>query len=270
MTRITWDDTGEHRFETGVDRGVMFYGDPATAVAWPGLIGVDEVTQDGSTPYFIDGVKYLDVESIGDYQATIRAFTYPNTLDLFTGVHSRGNGLYADDQPALPVNGIPSIGFSYRTKIGNDINGVDDGYKLHIVWNAYLTPQAVVHNTITGDPELVEFTWDVVALPSLVGGFKPTAHLVLDSTQFDPDLLTLIENTIYGTEFTSGYLPSLEEFVAVVAIGFIIDNGDGTWTIIAPDANVSEAGGQFEILSEAEGVPVYVDADTWTITTTPF
>lgn len=265
MTRITWNDTGENRFETGVDRGVLFYGDPVFyAAAWDGLIGVDEVTQEGSTPYFIDGVKYLDVEAIGDYQATIRAFTYPTPLDSHTGVIWRGNGLFADDQPSLP------IGFSYRTKLGNDVNGVDAGYKLHIIWNAYLTPQTVAHNTITADPELVEFAWDLVALPSVVGGFKPTAHLVLDSTQFDPDLLTLIENTIYGTEFSIGYLPSLEEFVAVVAIGFVIDNGDGTWTIIAPDANVTEVGGQFEILSEAEGVPVYVDADTWTITTTPF
>lgn len=264
MTRITWDDTGEHRFEAGVDRGVIFLGETANSVAWSGLTAVDESTQEGSTPYFIDGVKYLDVENVGDYEATVRALTYPQSLDPYTGVISRGNGLYADNQPSIP------IGFSYRTNLGNDIDGVDHGYKLHIVWNALFVPQSVIHNTLVSEVELVEFAWDVVAMPKTASGFRPTAHLVLDSTQLDPAILTVFENTIYGTEFSSGYLPSLEEFATLVAIGFVIDNADGTWTIIAPDENITESGGQFSIETATDGMPAYLDEDTFTLEITPF
>ena len=264
MTRITWDDIGERRFEVGLDRGVLYTGDPALGAAWSGLIAVEDNTQDGSEPYFIDGVKYLDVEAIGDYQATIRAFTYPSTLDAYTGVISRGNGLYADDQPCQPV------GLSYRTKLGNDVDGQEVGYKLHLIWNALLIPQTTTHNTLGADVEVVEFAWDVVATPENAGGFKPTAHLVLDSTEFDPDILAIFEDTLYGTEFSIGYLPSLEEFATLVAIGFVIDNADGTWTIIAPDENITESGGEFEIVSAIDEMPGYLDEDTFTITTTPF
>ena len=265
MTRITWDDTGERRFSVGVDRGVLYLGDPAMGAAWAGLLGVDEITEEGSAPYFIDGVKYLDVETGGDFKATVRAFTYPSALDAYTGFAYRGSGLYAADQPPSLVN------LSWRTLIGNDVDGVDHGYKIHIVWNAMMVPEVATHNTLGADPELVEFSWDLTAVPVSVPGYKPTAHLVLDSTQLDPAILALFENTIYATEFASAYLPSLEEFATQVGIGFVVDNGDGTWTITAPDENITMVSAtQFSIASEIEGMPVYLDANTFTIPVTPF
>lgn len=267
MTRITWDETSERRFEVGVDRGVLYEGPGSNqqGFAWPGLRSVDELTEEGSTPYFIDGVKYLDIETLGDFQATIRAFTYPPVLDAYIGVSNQGNGLFIDDQTPQPFH------FSYRTRVGNDVDGVEHGYKIHIIWNALLVPQAVVHNTLGADPELVEFAWDLVATPTPVTGFKPTAHLVLDSTQLDPALLSVFENALYGTEVSEAYLPSLEEFATAAGIGFVVYNGDDTWTITAPDANITMISAtQFEIVSNAEGMPEYLDADTFRIELTNF
>lgn len=258
MTQMTWDEPGARQFEAGIDRGVLFIPVDETYAlgqAWSGLLGVDESIDDTTTPYFIDGVKYLDMESIGDFQATLRAFSYPPALDALTGLKPRGNGLFIDNQTPQPFH------LSYRTRIGNDLAGVDQGYKIHIIWNALAVPQALMHETLAEDFTTVEFAWDLIAKPESVLGLKPTAHLVLDSTEIDPDILSVFEDALYGTAVTDSVLPRLQDFVTVSAVGFVVDNGDGTWTLTAPDENVTMISPtQFEV---EVGYSPYIDEDTY-------
>jgi hypothetical protein len=68
MTELTWDKTGERRYETGVDRGVLFLpdetGDYTTGVAWNGLTTVTESPSGAeSSPQYADNIKYLNLVS---------------------------------------------------------------------------------------------------------------------------------------------------------------------------------------------------------------
>lgn len=265
MTAMAWDEPGTHLFEAGIDRGVLYIPvDETYAVgqAWSGLLGIEESNEDTGTPYFIDGVKYLDVESIGDFRATLRAFSYPPILDSYTGVAARGNGLFVDGQPLRPFH------ISYRTLLGNDVDGVDLGYKIHIIWNVLAVPQALTHDTLGADFAIAEFGWDLLAKPSQLTALKPTAHLVLDSTEMDPDLLAIFEATLYGTEETSPTLPRLQDFVSAAAVGLVVDNGDGTWTLTTPDENVTMVSPtQFEV---EVGYSPYIDAETYELETSYF
>lgn len=261
MAVMTWDNVGERFFETGIDRGVLYIpnGDNSPGVPWSGLIGFDESVDETSTAYFLEGVKYLDSPSAGHLKGTLRAFTYPDEFEQFVGLGSE-SGLLIDDQPPKPFH------FSYRTKIGNDVDGVDHGYQIHILWNLLAVPSNTTHQTLSDSSEALELSWDVVGLMDRVDGFKPTGHMILDSTELDPALLTMYENMLYGTASTDPYLDGLRNLVDRLTLT-IIDNGDGTWTIVTGDDDITWiAPGQFEI---KDVNPTYLDADTFTINTIP-
>ena len=260
MAQLEWDTVGERFFETGIDRGVLYMPDnESVGVPWSGLIGFDESVDESVTPYFLDGIKYLDAPTGGQIKGTIRAFTYPDEFERFIGFGSEA-GLLIDDQPPKPFH------FSYRTKIGNDVDGVDHGYQIHILWNLLAVPSSTTHETLSDSLEATELSWDVVAQMDRVDGFKPTAHLILDSTELDPALLTTYENMLYGTDETDPYLDDLRNMVDRPTLT-IIDNGDGTWTIVTGDDDITWIEpGQFEI---KDVDPTYLDADTFTINTIP-
>ncbi|HMS83614.1 MAG TPA: hypothetical protein PKD12_08190 [Nitrospira sp.] len=244
MTRMTWDGFGTHTFEAGVDRGVLFTpaGEKSLGVPWSGLIAISDDTEESSSPFFLDGKKYLDVNVAGDFRGSLRSFGYPDEFEPFSGLGAVGGGLFADDQPPKQFH------LSYRTKLGNDAGGINLGYKVHIIWNLVATPQAIMHQSIGDTPNLVEFAWDLVATPTYMFGFAPTAHLTLDSTKLDPTLLTFFENALYGTAGTASSIPSLQDFITRAGLGVVVDNGDGTWTATVPDSQVNMISGtQFEI-----------------------
>jgi hypothetical protein len=75
MTALEWDKVGDRRYETGIDRGVLFVkGGPA--VPWNGLSSVTEAVGRDVKSYYLDGVKYLDHHVPGSYSAKLAAFTY--------------------------------------------------------------------------------------------------------------------------------------------------------------------------------------------------
>lgn len=210
--RLVWGARSERFFEIGVDNGVLYNASDSLGVSWSGLVSVSESSSGGEPrPYYIDGVKYANLASAEEYQATIVALGSPAEFDVCDGVVSINNGLFATQQPRK------SFGLSYRTRIGNEIEGANYAYKLHLVYNALAAPSQRKNDTIgdTADPST--FTWAITTLPPEITGYKRTSHFIVDS-RFTPELvLTELEDILYGTESTSARLPDTEELLAIFA-----------------------------------------------------
>ena len=231
MPRINWDETGTRFFEAGVDRGVLYTsGNPG--VSWSGLTAVHEKPAGGgTTSYYMDGQKYLAVSAAEEFEATIEAFTYPTEFYPCDGYESAQTGLYVTYQPKK------SFSFAYRTMVGNDVDPVG-AYKIHIVYNALASPSDRANNTMKDAPETTNFSWDITATPNDMTGFRPSAHIVIDSRTAHPGAISDVEDILYGTDSTEARLPLLDELVTVFvtnALFVVTDNGDGTWTATAPD-----------------------------------
>lgn len=263
MTALTWDQVGDRLYETGIDRGVLFLHD-GRSVAWNGLRGVEEQNERSLQEYYIDGVKYLQTQILGDYSAKLKAFTYPEEFDEVNGVVEVVEGLSYHDQPPKSFNLV------YRTRIGNDVDGVDHGYRIHILYNVMAIPDPTGYESVQETVSPIEFSWSLSAVPSVIAGHRPTAHISIDSRNTDPLRLDAIERTLYGSDTSEPFLPPMADFTtffeAYNALT-IIDNGDGTFTAIDPaDTYISMLDPEtFEIT--ADGAEP-IDADTYFLSTT--
>jgi hypothetical protein len=174
MTRLNWDVVGERTFETGVDRGVL-YVDGSDGVPWNGLISVSESPSGADlSEYYIDGIKYLQLLAGEEFTATIDAFTYPDEFASCDGTRSVGNGLFVTQQPRK------GFSLSYRSQVGNDVDGISHGYKIHVVYNALAAPSARQRNSLSDSIAPLNFSWQISTKPPRFAGYKPTAHLVID------------------------------------------------------------------------------------------
>ena len=198
MAKLKWDSIGERFYETGVEKGVLFpYENDAygTGVAWNGLIGVAENPSGAeSTALWADNIKYLNMISAEDYGATIEAYTRPDEFAACDGTAEIATGVVATQQTRK------SFGFSYVTRIGNDTDGTDKGYKIHLVYGCTAAPSSKDYNTINDSPEAMTLSWEVTTNPVDVPGHKPTAHIIIDSTKADSAKLKSFEDILYGTE----------------------------------------------------------------------
>jgi hypothetical protein len=213
MPRLVWDKIAEKKFEVGVSQGVLYVpsGGNAYGVPWNGLVGVDSSTDLDVSSRHLDGIKYLDVRQLGEYAATIRAFTYPKEFDVCLGMPEIQVGLLATEQP------LTQFHFSYRTLVGNDVNDINLGYKIHVVWNAYVVPDEINFATLDASTEGIEFSWMIKATPSPITNFRPTAHLVIDSTRISAPKLAEAEKILYGSASYTSNLPSAQAFVTALA-----------------------------------------------------
>lgn len=199
--RLKWDQPGEHLYETGIKRGVLYpqdaNGEYPLGVAWNGLSSVNENPSGAEpTPVYADNIKYLNLYSTEEFGCTINAFTYPKKFEECDGSAElvSGSGVTIGQQPRK------AFGFCYRTEIGNEIVGEQLGYKLHLVYGCKASPSEKNYTTINDSPEANEFSWEVTTTPVEVEGFKPTSILVIDSTKVDDDILTEIEDILYGKD----------------------------------------------------------------------
>lgn len=215
MARIQWDQTGERFYETGVDRGVLYLrdsqGDYSTGVAWNGLTGITESpTGAETTPQYADNIKYVDLVSAEEFEATIEAFTYPEEFAECDGTATPSPGVTIGQQDRK------TFGLSYRTKIGNDVDGQDHGYKIHLIYGALAAPSEKAYNTINDSPEAITFSWEITTTPVGVEGYKPVASLTIDSTKVSSDDLEAIEDLLYGDSTEEPSLPLPGEIIAMV------------------------------------------------------
>lgn len=215
MSKIVWDAVGEHIFETGVRNGVLYLKDESgaynTGVAWNGLTSVSE-SPEGAEPtdLYADDIKYLTLMSAENFKATIEAYTYPVEFEECDGSATIANGVVIGQQARKP------FGLCYRTAIGNDTDGNEHGYKLHIVYGCQASPSEKQYSTINDSPEAITFSWEVSTTPVNVTGKKPTATLIIDSTKADKAKLTALEAILYGAESTEPRLPLPDEIATLM------------------------------------------------------
>lgn len=240
MARLEWNAAGSRFYEAGVDRGVLYI-DGQAGVPWIGLTSVEEGISGGeSKPFYIDGVKYLNLVSAEEFEATINAFTYPDSFAQCDGSARVRPGLFLTQQRRK------SFGLSYRTRIGDDVSGVDRAYKIHLIYNALASPSERTYETTTNDAtEPVEFSWGITTKPPAVAGYKRTAHVVIDSRETNAATLTAVEDILYGDLVNAARMPTIAELIEVfdTPLGLeVIDNGDGTYTITGPDSAILTMG----------------------------
>lgn len=264
MPTLVWDRIGDRVYESGLDRGVLYLPD-GTAVTWNGLTSIIEKYDNETSPVYFDGMKIQDLVSLGSFEATMRALTYPDEFTELEGFGSMRRGLFVGDQQ-------PKVfGLCYRTKIGNDLDP-SAGYKIHLLYNVTAVPREKGHTTVSDSPTLEEFEWDIFAVPQEVPGLLPTAHFIIDTREVDPWLLEEIEEMLYGGKAVSAFLIPMEQLVAFINEWYrvkITDNGDGTWTATERREGFITLVDFAETLFQIEHVnAVYLDDHTYLLSDT--
>lgn len=215
MAKIVWDQTGEKTYETGVKNGVLYpQGEGGTykkGVAWNGLTAVTESPSGAeSNPLYADDIKYLNLISAEEFGATIEAYTYPDEFAECDGSAEIAPGVTIGQQARK------TFGMSYKTTFGNDVDGNEHGYKLHLIYGALASPSEKAYNTINDSPEAITFSWEVTTTPVAVKGLKPTASLTIDSTKVDKTKLAALEAILYGGEAEEARLPLPDEIAELM------------------------------------------------------
>lgn len=207
MTALVWGTAGERLYEAGADRGVLYLpGVPG--VAWNGLTSVSETPTGGApVPFYYDGLKYSNLSTAEEFAATIGGFSSPKEFAKCDGTASISNGLFITQQPREPFD------LSYRTHLGNDTEGLEYGYKVHLVYNALAAPSGRNNATLNDAPTPNSYSWLITTMAPLISGFRPSAHLVVDSTKTPADVLEEFENLLYGTPSTPPQMPTQEEVI---------------------------------------------------------
>lgn len=215
MSRIVWDKTGERFYETGVDRAVLYPISSAglynKGVPWNGITGITE-SPSGAEPnnLYADNIKYLVLVGAEDFGLTVECYTYPDEWEECDGSAEIAPGVVAGQQNRKV------FGLSYRTKLGNDVDGQDHGYKLHLVYGGLASPSERGYQTVNDSPEPINPSWEITTTPVDVPGYKPTARLIITSTKVDPAKLKALEDILYGTEDQDARLPLPEEVIQLL------------------------------------------------------
>lgn len=263
MATLTWDEVGTRTFQSGLDRGVLYFPD-GRVYPWNGLTNVQKNFGQSAEPIHFDGVKIADIVSTEGFSATISAITYPEEFEEFYGNAELRSGVYLGDQPSKTFT------LAYRTKVGNDVAGDSAGYKIHIIYNASAVPSDHSYSTVSDDPELSEFEWELTARPEILTNYRPSAHITLDSTKMAPSLIEYIESQLYGTSTTEPTMIPLQGLVTLINEWYlllVVDNEDGTFTVSTDYAGyiVPVNATTYDINS---ATITWVDADTYDLTGT--
>jgi hypothetical protein len=213
--RINWDAVGGRTFETGVDRGVLYVRDATGAypvgVPWSGLTGVTETPSGAAaTPLYADNIKYLNLISVEHLDGTITAYTYPEEWAQCDGSEAPVSGVSVGQQ------GRKTFGMCYRTRLGNDVDGTDHGYKLHLLYGAVAAPSARAYATINDTPAAIDFSWGFSTSAVEVPNLKPTSLITVDSTLVDPTELATLEDALYGSPTAVAHLPLPAEILSIL------------------------------------------------------
>lgn len=220
MARLVWDQTGQKTYETGVKQGVLYPqgegGAYPKGYAWNGLTGVTESPSGAeSNPLYADDIKYLNLMSAEEFGATIEAYTYPDEFAECDGSAEIAPGVTIGQQARK------TFGMAYKTTFGNDVDGNEHGYKLHLIYGALATPSEKAYATINDSPEAITFSWEVTTTPVAVEGFKPTASLTIDSTKVDKTKLAALEDILYGKDTVEARLPLPNEVAELMKTGTV-------------------------------------------------
>ena len=225
MSKIVWDKEGTRTYETGVKQGVLYPmasgGAYGKGVAWNGLTAVTESPSGAeASAIYADDIKYLNLLSNEDFGATIEAYTYPEEFAACDGSAEIAPGVTVGQQKRS------KFGLSYKTTLGNDVDGNEYGYKIHIIYGALAAPSEKSYATINDSPEAITFSWEVSTTPVNVEGLKPTANIIIDSTKFvaeeDKAKLKALEDLLYGTEEVEPTLPLPDKIIEIMGTSQVV------------------------------------------------
>lgn len=260
--RVVWNAPEARFFDTGLDRG-MLYPKTSPAVPWNGLTSVDEEGGEGAQSYYIDGRPFLFMPKPKEYKATVNAYTYPDAFSEIMGVAEVADGMYLDSQIG------DSFDMSYRTLVGNGLEGIDHGYKIHLIYNASVTPQSLTYESVSNSINPSTFSWEIQAVPVRVSGFRPTAHIIIDTRHMSQSKIDAVEALLYGNESGDAHMPSPQVIFDLLSFGdgiIVTDKGDGTVEIEGSYDNITLLPGG---LVRIDNVDAIDNGDgTVTITTT--
>lgn len=225
MSMLTWDASGERLYETGVSQGVLYTmtgNTYATGVAWNGLTAVNETPSGAeNTPLYADNIKYLNLQSAEEFGLTIEAYTYPDEFGECDGSATLTPGVKIGQQKRK------MFGLVYKTIIGNDTEGADHGYRIHIAYGLQASPSEKAYATVNDSPEAITFSWECTSTPVTVGtingvAYKPTSIITIDSTAFtteNADHLAALETYLFGGADTEPQLPTPAQVYNLITTG---------------------------------------------------
>lgn len=248
MTKLVWDAVGERRYETGLDHGVLYLvnnsGEYDRGYAWNGLTSLSESPSGAeATPQYADNIKYLNLMSAEEFGGTLEAFTYPDEFAECDGTAEPIPGVTIGQQTRK------LFGLAYRTLIGNDTQGTDHGYKIHLIYGAQAAPSEKAYTTVNDSPEALTFSWELTTTAVPVEGFKPSATLIIDSTSVPADKMKELEDILYGTAGSTPRLPLPTEVLAIL-------NG-GPSSVVAPTKPTQS--GNVVTIPTVAGVRYFID-----------
>ena len=215
MARLIWDEVGQRFFETGVKNGVLYVqdndGSYKNGVVWNGLTAVTESPSGAEeTPLYADDVKYLTLRSAEEFGATVEAYTYPEDFEQCDGSATIAEGVTIGQQARR------AFGLCYRTSVGNDIQGQNFSYKLHLIYGCTVAPSEKSYSTINDNPEAITFSWELSTVPVPVEGFNPTASLVIDASKVDEGKMKQLEDALFGADENEAKLLLPNEIMAML------------------------------------------------------
>lgn len=227
MAKLVWDAIGEHFYETGVDHVVLYRLDANNAYshgyAWNGVSSISESPSGGdANPIWADNIKYLNLRAAEEYGSTIECYTYPDEFAECNGEGQPASGIAIGQQTRK------TFGLSYRTIVGNDAQGNDLGYKLHLVYGCTASPSEKSYSTVNDSPEAGTFSFEISTVPVAIPGYKNTAILTIDSTKVDSTHMTALEALLYGGDSTEATLPSPE--TVLTTLGLTYSEQTGKWS----------------------------------------
>lgn len=202
MPKLVWDAIGEKLYETGTKKGVLYpmeNGEYTTGVVWNGLTSVNESPSGADeNAFYADDIKYGGIRAAEEFGATVEAYTYPDEFAVCDGSAQPVPGVTIGQQTRKP------FGLSFVSTVGNDTDGLDHGYKIHLIYNATASPSERGYQTINDSPDAISFSWELTTTPVNVTGYKPTANIIIDSTKFTTEQqkakLAAFEDILYGTD----------------------------------------------------------------------
>ena len=220
-SKLEWDASGEHLYETGVKMGVLYpivNNTYSTGVVWNGLTAVTETPSGAdANDIYADDMKYLELRAAETFGATVEAYTYPDEFAVCDGSAAPVDGVTIGQQPRKP------FGLCYRTILGNDTERDEHGYKIHLIYNATASPSERSYQTVNDSPEAITFSWEMTTTPVAVTNYKNTSCLIVDSTKFEDQTkagyLTALEEILYGKGSTEARLPLPDEVISILSTG---------------------------------------------------
>ena len=205
---FTWGHPRRKTFNNGLDLGVLYIGN--TSIPWNGLVTVvDKASGVSDDGYYIDGIKRLNRVTPSDFEADVEAYTAPSEFAECDGSKTIAKGFSVTNQIRKPFH------MAYRTMVGNASLGRDEGYLIHLVYNALAVPTDTVYNTKSASTRLDTMMWKLSTSPDTSIDGVAGAHFIIDSREVPPGLLVKILKRVYGTKGVNPSIPKPNEILSI-------------------------------------------------------